>query len=129
MRGKKILIVDDELFVRELIKIKLKLYGLEIIEGSNGFEAIELALREKPDLILLDLMMPKMDGFEACEKLKADPNTAKIPILILTARGEQVFKERGEAVGAAGIVTKPFSPQRLAEMVMEVLNKGPEGKK
>ncbi len=124
MREKKILIVDDELFVRELIKIKLKLYGFEIIEGSNGLEAIELAVREKPDLILLDLMMPKMDGFEACEKLKADPKTALIPILILTARGEQAFKEKGEAVGAVGIVTKPFSPQKLAEMVMDVLNKG-----
>ncbi len=123
MHDKKILIVDDELFVRELIKIKLKLYGFEIIEGSNGLEAIELAAREKPDLILLDLMMPKMDGFEACEKLKTDPKTAQIPILILTARGEQAFKEKGEAVGAVGIVTKPFSPQKLAEMVMDILNK------
>lgn len=128
MREKKILVVDDELFVRELIKIKLKLYGLEIIEGSNGFEAVDLALKEKPDLILLDLMMPKMDGFEACERLKADPKTAQIPIVILTARGEQVFRERGEAAGAVGIVTKPFSPQKLAEMVMEILNTGQVGK-
>lgn len=128
MSGKKILVVDDELFVRELIKIKLKLYGLEIIEGSNGLDAVDLALKEKPDLILLDLMMPKMDGFEACEKLKADPKTAQIPIVILTARGEQVFRERGEAAGAVGIVTKPFSPQKLAEMVMEILNTGQVGK-
>ena len=124
MQDKKILIVDDELFVRELIKIKLKLYGLVIIEGSNGLEAVDLAQKEKPDLILLDLMMPKMDGFEACQKLKADPKTAQIPVLILTARGEQVFREKGEAVGAIGIITKPFSPQKLAETVMEILNTG-----
>jgi CheY-like chemotaxis protein len=121
MKGKKVLIVDDEAFVREIVKVRLKLLGIEIIEGTNGLEAIEKAIQEKPDLILLDVMMPKMNGFEACEKLRSNPLTSHIPILILTARGEQMDKERGARLGAVKYLTKPFSPQKLAEQVLEII--------
>ncbi|MGH7274190.1 MAG: response regulator [Nitrospiria bacterium] len=121
MKGKKVLVVDDEAFVREIIKVRLKLLGIEIVEGTNGVEAIEKAIKEKPDLILLDLMMPKMNGFEACEKLRSNPITSHIPIMILTARGEQMDKERGQRVGAVKYLTKPFSPQKLAEQVIEII--------
>lgn len=121
MNSKKVLIVDDEEFVRQLIQIKLKFCGIETVEAGNGVEAIEKAVSEKPDLILLDVMMPKMNGFEACQRLKANPETAPIPIVMLTARGDPSAKERGENAGALEYLTKPFSPQKLAERVLEIL--------
>lgn len=121
MNAKKVLIVDDEEFVRQLIQIKLKFCGIETVEAGNGIEAIEKAAAEKPDLILLDVMMPKMNGFEACQRLKANQETAHIPIVMLTARGDPSAKERGENAGAMEYLTKPFSPQKLAERVIEIL--------
>lgn len=121
MNPKKVLIVDDEEFVRQLIQIKLKFCGIETVEAGNGIEAIERAVAEKPDLILLDVMMPKMNGFEACQRLKANQATAHIPIVMLTARGDPSAKERGENAGALEYLTKPFSPQKLAERVLEIL--------
>ncbi|MCG3116182.1 MAG: response regulator [Candidatus Manganitrophus sp. SA1] len=121
MNPKKVLIVDDEEFVRQLIQIKLKFCGIETVEAGNGVEAIEKAVSERPDLILLDVMMPKMNGFEACQRLKANQETAHIPIVMLTARGDPSAKERGENAGALEYLTKPFSPQKLAERVQEIL--------
>lgn len=122
MRAKKVLVVDDEEFVRQLIQIKLKFCGIDTIEAVNGADAVEIAIAEKPDLILLDVMMPKMNGFEACQKLKSHHETAGIPIVMLTARGDPSAKERGENAGALEYLTKPFSPQKLAERVIEILN-------
>lgn len=121
MNPKKVLIVDDEEFVRQLIQIKLKFCGIETVEAGNGVEAIEKAVSERPDLILLDVMMPKMNGFEACQRLKANQETSHIPIVMLTARGDPSAKERGENAGALEYLTKPFSPQKLAERVLEIL--------
>lgn len=121
MNPKKVLIVDDEEFVRQLIQIKLKFCGIETVEAGNGVEAIEKAVSERPDLILLDVMMPKMNGFEACQRLKANHETSHIPIIMLTARGDPSAKERGENAGALEYLTKPFSPQKLAERVLEIL--------
>lgn len=121
MNPKKVLIVDDEEFVRQLIQIKLKFCGIETVEAGNGVEAIEKAVSERPDLILLDVMMPKMNGFEACQRLKAHQETSHIPIIMLTARGDPSAKERGENAGALEYLTKPFSPQKLAERVLEIL--------
>jgi two-component system, OmpR family, alkaline phosphatase synthesis response regulator PhoP len=123
LAGKTVLVVDDEKFVRELIKIKLGRCGLTVIEAENGFEAIEIARTRRPDLILMDVMMPKMNGFEACEKLKSIPETARIPIIILTARGEQDNQVKGITLGAADYISKPFSPQKLAELVIEILQR------
>ena len=118
---KKILIVDDELFVRQLVKVKLEIIGFRVIEGMNGEEAIEKAVQEQPDLILLDVMMPKMNGFETCRRLKEHTATSHIPIVMLTARGEQMDKDKGEALGVVEYMTKPFSPQKLAERVQALL--------
>ena len=123
--GKKVLVVDDEKFVRELIKIKLSRCGLVVLEAANGLEAIEMAQAQRPDMILLDVMMPKMNGFEACEKLKTNPTTARIPVLMLTARGEQANHEKGISLGATDYMSKPFSPQKLAELVIEILARSP----
>ncbi len=127
MNPKKVLIVDDEEFVRQLIQIKLKSCGIETIEAGNGIEAIEKAVSEKPDLILLDVMMPKLNGFEACQRLKANNETAHIPIVMLTARGDPSAKERGENAGALEYLTKPFSPQKLADRVLEILKQSETG--
>lgn len=123
LTGKKVLVVDDEKFVRELIKIKLGRCGLTVIEATNGLDAVEMAQSLKPDMILMDVMMPKMNGFEACEKLKSNPDTARIPIVMLTARGEQTNLEKGLALGATDYMSKPFSPQKLAELVIEILSR------
>lgn len=123
LAGKRVLVVDNENFVRELIKIKLGRCGLTVFEATNGLEAVEMARTLKPDMILMDVMMPKMNGFEACEKLKANPDTARIPIVMLTARGEQTNLEKGLALGATDYMSKPFSPQKLAELVIEILHR------
>jgi two-component system, OmpR family, alkaline phosphatase synthesis response regulator PhoP len=123
LAGKRVLVVDDEKFVRELIKIKLGRCGLTVIEATNGIEGVEMARNLKPDLILMDVMMPKMNGFEACEKLTSMPDTARIPIVMLTARGEQMNHEKGLSLGATGYMSKPFSPQKLAELVIEILQR------
>ena len=123
--GKKVLIVDDERFVREMIRIKLGRSGLEVVEAANGQEGVDLAERLLPDIILMDVMMPRMNGFDACHALKDNPKTRAIPILMLTARGEQINQEKGLAAGAAGFLSKPFSPQKLADLVIEILQRPP----
>lgn len=117
--NKKILIVDDDPSVRQLIRVALREF--EVIEGSNGFEALEKVISEKPDLILLDVMMPKMNGFEVIRRLKADPNTERIPIILLTARGDRSTLERSQQEGVTTYVMKPFSPRSLAEKVKEIM--------
>lgn len=117
--NKKVLIVDNEDTVRQLIRVTLRAY--EVIEGSDGVEALEKARREKPDLILLDLMMPKMNGFEVIKRLKSDPTVAEIPIILLTARGDQDSLEQGLEAGVLTYLTKPFSPRKLAKQVEKIL--------
>lgn len=119
MKDKKVLIVDDDLSVREIVRVALRAY--EVIEGSNGIEALEKVTRENPDLIILDVMMPKMNGFEVIRCLKADRMTREIPILLLTARGDRNTLKQGEAAGVLTYITKPFSPRALAEKVAEIM--------
>lgn len=122
MTAKKVLIVDDEAFIREMVRVKLGFCGIDTIEGSNGLEGLEQAVRAKPDLILLDIMMPKMDGIELCLRLKSNPDTSRIPVIMLTARGERSAKERSEALGVKDYLTKPFSLQVLADRILEILS-------
>ena len=120
---KKILIVDDQPEVRELVEVTLRIGGFKILQAANGPKALKIARAEKPELILLDVMMPEggMDGFEVCEQLKKDPETVGITIIMLTARGQEVDKKRGNQVGADDYFTKPFSPLTLINKVEEVL--------
>ena len=121
--GKKILIVDNMEYIRTILKARFKASGITIIEGTNGLEAIEKAIKERPDLILLDVMMPKMNGFDVCKELKSNPLTCSIPVVMLTARGEQTDIKRGEELGVVKYVTKPFSPKQLASEVIELIEK------
>lgn len=122
---KKILIVDDQVEVRELVEVTLRIGDFKILQAENGPKALEIARVEKPELILLDVMMPEggLDGFEVCEQLKKDPETAGLTIIMLTAKGQDVDKERGKQVGADDYFTKPFSPLELMNKVEEVLGK------
>jgi len=109
----KILVVDDEPGVVELIQYNLNLAGYESEAAANGNEAVEKARTLSPDLILLDVMLPELDGFEVCKILRANPSTAGIPIIMLTAKASEVDRIVGLELGADDYVTKPFSPREL----------------
>jgi DNA-binding response OmpR family regulator len=118
MNGKRILIVDDEIKVRKLIEVTLASEKREILHASSGEEAIEIARKAKPDLMLLDIMMPgKFDGFDVCKAIKEDPETRGIYVIMLTAKGQQVDKDKGLALGADDYFVKPFSPMELLEKI------------
>jgi len=126
LRGKemaKILVVEDDLTTVQLIEFLLKKNKFEVLIAYNGVEALLIARKEKPDLILMDVMMPKMDGIEAIEKLKEDENTQDIPIIILSALGQEMDVMRGLQVGASGYIVKPFSPKELLDEIKAKLGK------
>jgi adenylate cyclase len=112
LRG-TVLIVDDEPANRELLRDPLEVHGYEIVEAENGEQALQKVAERPPDVILLDVMMPRMDGFEVCRRLKKDPATANIPILIVTALSERMERMMGIAAGASDFLTKPVDLQEL----------------
>lgn len=117
---RKILIVDDEKNILEIIAFNLKKEGYQVIKAADGEEGLKKALEEDPDLILLDIMMPKMDGYEVCKKIREKKNT---PIIMLTARAEEVDKVLGLELGADDYVTKPFGVRELMARVKANLRK------
>ena len=122
MDKKKILIADDEAGIRlTLGKTLYKDYV--VLEATNGEEAVEIAKGQKPDLILMDLIMPKMDGYAACSQIKADPATRGIPVVILTAVGHELNKKFAAEMGAEAYITKPFSIQGLIDVITPLLAK------
>jgi two-component system phosphate regulon response regulator PhoB len=123
MARTKILIVDDEADIRELVRLNLASEGYEILDCESGEQALNLSRSRNPDLIVLDLMMPGMDGLEVCRRLKADPKTVRIPIVILTAKGEESDVVAGLEVGADDYVAKPFSGKVLAARVRRLLRR------
>jgi len=119
---RKILIVDDEPYILNILDFSLDAEGYSVLQAADGEQAVALAREAEPDLIIMDVMMPRSDGFEACRLLKSDPETAHIPVLLLTARNSREDQRRGGEVGADGYITKPFSPQRLLDKVQEYLH-------
>jgi two-component system phosphate regulon response regulator PhoB len=117
---RKLLIADDEAGIRELVRMTLESDAYDIVEAANGEEAVELAREMHPELVLLDVMMPKVDGFEACRLLKDDPATSDIVVVMLTARAQESDRERGRGAGADEYFTKPFSPVALLRLVEEI---------
>ncbi len=114
----KVLIVDDEADIRRIARLGLvRLGGCDVVEAGSGREALELARATLPDVILLDVMMPGQDGPATLETLRADPATAPIPVVFLTAKAMPSEVARLEALGAAGVLTKPFDPRTLADEV------------
>lgn len=112
-----ILLVDDDPLIIELVQFNLEKWGYQVLVARDGGEALELARSQKPDLIILDLMLPVIDGLEVCRRLHADSTTRNIPIIMLTARGEEADKVLGLELGADDYMTKPFSPRELLARV------------
>ena len=119
--SKKILIVDDEAELVKAVQIRLDQAGYEVLVAGDGREGFDVARREKPDLIILDLMLPGMDGYEVYGLLKADTRYSKIPIIMFTARAQESDKKMGEEVGADAYITKPFDHQALLKKIKELL--------
>lgn len=120
----KILIVDDEPHIRLLISQTLEDLedaGCELLTADNGLTALDLIKTEKPNLVFLDVMMPRMDGFEVCQTIKQELGLAEVFVILLTAKGQDVDRQRGEAVGANAYMTKPFDPDELLHRAQEVL--------
>lgn len=114
---RKILIVDDEPFMLRLIQHHLENAGYQMIKARNGREAVEAAIRENPCLVVMDAMMPNMDGLTALRQLKQEPSTRDIPVIMLTANPHKYSQEDAESSGAAIFLTKPFSPTQLLEEI------------
>ena len=120
--GKRVLVVDDDRVIQQLLEVNLELEGYQVAgTASDGQEAIAMAAELKPDLILLDIMMPKMDGLEVCRHLKADPKLSKIPIVLLSARAQDMDIREGLEIGADAYLTKPFDPVELLDVVGRLL--------
>ncbi|MGZ8218507.1 response regulator transcription factor [Methylomagnum sp.] len=122
--SKKILIVDDEPHIRLLLEQtleELEDYDVEFFSAENGEKALELIQEEKPDLVFLDVMMPKMNGFDVCKTVKGEWNMTDIYIIILTAKGQEYDKEKGKEMGADRYLTKPFNPDEIMASAVSVL--------
>ena len=119
--AKKILIAEDEADIRALIEFTLKFAGFDVVSAKNGLEALEAAQAELPDLILLDVRMPQMTGYEACEAIKSDPDTRHIPVVFLSAKGQEKEILAGLEAGATEYLLKPFAPDELARRITELL--------
>lgn len=119
----KILVVEDERDIRDLIAFTLKFAGYEVLAAANGEEAFQMAVKEIPDLVLTDVRMPKMTGYELCKIIKAEPTLAHVPVVFLSAKGQEAEVQAGIQVGATEYLLKPFAPDQLTRKVGEILAK------
>ena len=119
----KILIAEDEPDIRDLVAFTLRFAGYEVVAANNGEEAVQMASREFPDLILMDVRMPRMTGYDACRVMKADPELKDIPIVFLSAKGQESEIKIGMNAGAEDYLLKPFAPDQLTDRVRAILAK------
>src|SRR5713101_3771099 len=127
--GERVLVIDDEPPIRLLCRVNLEAEGMEVLEAPNGLGGVELARTESPDVILLDVMMPGLDGWGVAEELLDDERTRSIPIIFLTARAELRDRARGLDVGGIDYITKPFNPIELASLVRDLLERVARGER
>lgn len=116
-KPKRILICDDDPAILRVLQVNLEVEGYTTLLAHHGEEALEVAAREHPDLIILDIMMPRLDGYGACERLKADDDLKDIPVVFLSAKAQQSDIEKGKTYGVADYLTKPFDPDVLVETI------------
>jgi DNA-binding response OmpR family regulator len=121
--AKTVLVAEDEPDIRALITFSLEYAGYRVIEALNGEDAVELAREEQPDLILLDVRMPRLNGYQACTVLKADASTKEIPVVFLSARGQETEIRQGLELGAEEYILKPFAPDELYRRVGGILER------
>jgi len=117
----KILVVDDEVYIVHILDFSLGVEGYEVSTAFDGEQALAKVAQERPNLIVLDIMMPKLDGYETCKRLKSDPATRDIPVILLSAKGRNVDQKVGFEVGADDYITKPFSPRKLVDRINSIL--------
>jgi len=125
----RILVIDDEAPIRLLCRVNLEAEGMEVLEAGDGPSGLDLARAERPDVILLDVMMPRLDGWRVAEHLLEDERTSEIPIVFLTARAEFRDRARGLDIGGIDYVTKPFNPLELAPLVRGLLERLERGER
>jgi DNA-binding response OmpR family regulator len=125
----RVLVVDDEAPIRLLCRVNLEAEGMEVLEAADGVAGVEAARNERPDVILLDVMMPGMDGWQVAEQLVEDEATSQIPLIFLTARAELRDRARGLELGGVDYITKPFNPVELASVVEQLLSRVRRGEK
>lgn len=121
--AKTILVVDDDSDTLTLIGLTLQRRGFEVIKAQSGQQALNLLAHDRPDLVILDVMMPQMDGYEVCREIKADPRTADLPVIMLTAKAQTQSQLEGFRVGAIDYITKPVHPQDLVARIQTVLER------
>ena len=122
MEIKKVLLVEDDEDIQKVARISLQFRGgWDVTLAMDGEQALSVAAKERPDLILLDCMMPKMDGYETCGRLKQDPKLRDIPVIFLTARAQETEVKKGLLLGALGYLIKPFNPMSLAAEIKQIL--------
>lgn len=121
MTKKRILVADDEKDLVYAVTLQLEARGFEVLVATNGQEALDKARQENPDLIILDLMLPKIDGYKVCHMLKFDQRYKQIPIILFSARAQESDKKAGQEAGANAYITKPFEPNILLEKIKELL--------
>lgn len=119
----KIVVAEDEHDIRELITFTLRFAGHEVIPTSNGEEALQATQKNNPDLVLMDVRMPKMSGYDACERIKTDDKLKHIPVVFLSAKGQEAEVREGLEVGGDEYILKPFAPDQLTERVKQILEK------
>lgn len=118
------LVVDDSRVIRELIAVNLELEGFEVATAGDGESALALAAELRPHVITLDVMMPRLNGFETVSRLRQDPRTAEIPVVMVTGRAQSVDVQRGEEMGVEAYLTKPFEPAELIDVVSRLARQG-----
>lgn len=118
---KKILVIEDDPATSRLVDYSLRHEGYQVILASNGLEGLRKAKDEAPDLVILDVMLPGMDGFEICHRLRSEPATAQLPILMFSAKAQEIDKETGLKVGADGYLAKPAAPAEIVSQVGKLL--------
>jgi DNA-binding response OmpR family regulator len=120
---KRILVVDDEIYIVHILEFSLTMEGYTVLTASNGEEALKVIEQERPDLVVLDIMMPKLDGYEVCRQLRQDDRFSNLPVILLSAKGRPVDREAGLQAGADDYIAKPFSPRKLLEKIRELLDR------
>jgi len=118
----KVLVVDDDDVIRQLITVNLELEGFEVIPAVDGQDALDKVKDAKPDVVTLDVMMPRVDGWEAAARLREDPETAHIKVVLLSARAQESDIQRGERIGVDAYLTKPFDPDELIDVVRRLVD-------
>ena len=118
----RVLVVDDDDVIRQLITVNLELEGFDVVTAVDGQDALDKVKDAQPRVITLDVMMPRLDGWEAAARLRSDPETAHIKVILLSARAQEADLQRGERIGVDAYLTKPFDPDELIDLVRRLMN-------